>query len=69
VLDIGLTVGRCRGQIEAVGRGQERGEIVVDLGAPAALFLMRIMLARTLAGLDLLHRRRKGDVAGIDLSV
>ena len=67
MLDVGLAVGGGGREIEAVGLGQERGEILVDLGAPAAALLdMGIGVARSLAGLDRLHRRGEGDVAGIE---
>ncbi len=60
VLDIGWAVGGRRRKIEAVGVGQARREILVDLGAPAAArFLAGIAIARPLAGLDRLDRRVK----------
>jgi hypothetical protein len=70
VLDIGLAVRGSRREIEAVGLGEEAGEIFVDIGAPAAARLdMGVSLARALAALDRLHRRGEGDVAGIGVSV
>jgi hypothetical protein len=70
VLDVGLAVRRCGREIEAAGLGEKAGEIFVDLAAPAAARLdMGLGLARALAGLDRLHRRGDGDVAGIGVSV
>ena len=70
VLDIGLTVRGSRREIETVGLREEAGEIFVDLGAPAAALLdMGIGLARALAGLNCLHRRGEGDIAGIGVNV
>ena len=66
MLDVGLPVGVGGREIKAVGLRQERREVVVDLGAPAAVFLdMGVAVARSLAGLDRLHRRGEGDIAGI----
>src|SRR5439155_25180767 len=70
MLDIGLAVRGSRREKEAVGPGEEAGEIFVDLGAPAAArFDICIALARALAGLDCLHRRGEGNVAGIGVNV
>src|SRR4029079_5117097 len=70
VLDVWLAVRGSRREKEAVGLAEEAGEIFVDLGAPAAALLdMGIALARTLAGLDRLHRRGERDGAGIGVNV
>jgi hypothetical protein len=70
VLDIGLAVGGSRREIEAGRLGEEAGEILVDLGAPAAARLdMGIGAARAFAGLDRFHCRGEGDVAGIGVNV
>ena len=70
VLDIGLTVRGSRREKEAVGLGEEAGEIFVDLGAPAAARLdFCVGVARALAGLDRLDRRREGDIAGMGVHV
>ena len=50
MLDVGLAVRAGGREIQAVGLGEERRELLVDLGAPAAILLhMRIGLARSLA--------------------
>src|SRR5580700_8340621 len=66
MLDVGLAVGGRGREIEAIGVGKLACEPLVDLGAPAAVLLdMGVSLARSLADLDGLHRRREGNVAGI----
>jgi hypothetical protein len=70
MLDIGLPIGGCRREIEAVGVRQKRREVFVDLGTPAAVLLgAGVSLARSLAGLDRLHRRGERHVAGIAVTV
>src|ERR1035437_5305833 len=70
MLDIGLAIGAGGGQEQAVLRSEKRGEVVVDLGAPAAVLLdAGIGIARSLAGLDRLHGRGERHVAGIGLNV
>src|SRR6516164_11247930 len=70
MLDVGLAVGARGRKKEAVGVGEESSELVVDLGAPAAIFFdMGIGLARSLARLDRLYRRRERDVARIEVRI
>src|SRR5262249_39555531 len=67
MLDVGLAVGVRGGEEDARLRRDEGGELGRDPGLPgAALLPGRIAAARALPGLDRLHRRREGDVAGID---
>ena len=64
VLDVGLAVRGGGGEKQAVLRCQKRGEVVVDLGAPAAALLdPRIGFARVLAGVYGLDGRSEGHVA------
>jgi hypothetical protein len=70
MLDIGLAVGAGGCEIEAVGLRQECRQILIDLGAPAATFFdMRVAVARSLAGLDFLHRGGECHVARIGAKV
>src|SRR4029078_7785662 len=70
MLDVGLPV--CAGgrQKHAVLPGENRREIFVDFGAPSAAFLhLCVAVARSLAGLDRLHRGRERDVTGKSMAL
>src|SRR6266849_8344581 len=70
MLDIGLSISGGGSQEHAVSGSEECGEVLVDLGAPAAVLLdARIGVARSLAGLDRLYRRRERHVARIAVNV